>query len=273
MGGRRGIVMKRLLAIALCFLLSVVSAAAGTVTTIAGSAGGATLLASGSVTLANMKISKVDGTAFVDFSSAGALTDYNGSRLVIKDSASRELVGGIKDDGTGETYTEFITNGDFSGSGTGWTPRYDSWSFDGSKANCDGTHAYDELQQFPSIPINALYKWSIDLNRTSGDLLGFFSDTTPITTLFQITSGTTSTQSGYACKAGLPANSVIRIIPWTSAYVGSIDNVSAQQVLTPSAIGVTIVSAKGGATYNWTSMTSGFNLNDASNYTYEIWSE
>ena len=34
--------------------------------------------------------------------------------------------------------------------------------------------------------------------------------------------------------------------------------------------GVTITSTSNGSTYNWASIDSGFNLNDASNYTYTI---
>ena len=43
---------------------------------IAVSSPGVITLASGSVTRANMKLSAVDGTAFVDFSTANILTDY-----------------------------------------------------------------------------------------------------------------------------------------------------------------------------------------------------
>lgn len=48
------------------------------------------------------------------------------------------------------------------------------------------------------------------------------------------------------------------------------DTVSFKQVLTPSATGVTITSTPNGTTYNWTSIESGFNYNDASGYTYTI---
>jgi hypothetical protein len=41
------------------------------------------LLGSGAVTQANMKISAVNGTAFVDFSAPNKLTPYPGSKLVI----------------------------------------------------------------------------------------------------------------------------------------------------------------------------------------------
>ena len=56
----------------------------------------------------------------------------------------------------------------------------------------------------------------------------------------------------------------------TAGLDGYFDEVSFKQVLTPSTTGVTIVSAYGGSTYNWTSEESGFNRNDASGYTYDI---
>ena len=49
------------------------------------------------------------------------------------------------------------------------------------------------------------------------------------------------------------------------------DEASLKQVLTPSATGVTIVSAAGGSTYNWTYEQSGFNRNDSSGYTYKVY--
>jgi len=49
------------------------------------------------------------------------------------------------------------------------------------------------------------------------------------------------------------------------------DEISFKQVLTPSTTGVTIVSVPGGATYNWAYKQTGFNYNDASGYTYEIY--
>jgi hypothetical protein len=49
------------------------------------------------------------------------------------------------------------------------------------------------------------------------------------------------------------------------------DDFSVKQVLTPSATGVTIVSTKGGTTYNWAQKDASFNYNDSSGYTYEVY--
>ncbi len=60
-------------------------------------------IATGSVTLNNMKISSKDGVAFVDFSSAGLTTNYIGKKIKIFDSAGKYIEGFIKETGTGET--------------------------------------------------------------------------------------------------------------------------------------------------------------------------
>ena len=78
-------------------------------------------LASGSVTLANMRLSLVDGTAFTDFSTADVLTDYIGKRLVVIDSAGKKAIGYIGDVGTGETYLGNAGNELFMTDLSGWT--------------------------------------------------------------------------------------------------------------------------------------------------------
>ena len=69
---------------------------------------------SGSVTRANMKISAVDGTAFVDFSAADVLTGFvvGGGlyKLSIYDSALKAIIGYIKEAGTGETLSDELTH-------------------------------------------------------------------------------------------------------------------------------------------------------------------
>ena len=65
---------------------------------------------SGSVTRTNMKISAIDGTAFVDFSAADVLTNYLGGKLIITDSAGKKLIGYIKAAGSGETLSDELTH-------------------------------------------------------------------------------------------------------------------------------------------------------------------
>ena len=56
---------------------------------------------------------------------------------------------------------------------------------------------------------------------------------------------------------------------YNSGSVVTISTLAVAQVLSPSVTGTTIVSAAGGSTQSWTSMTVGFNLNDTT-YTVAI---
>jgi len=70
-----------------------------------------TKIASGGATEDNMRISAVDGTAFVDFSDANFPTDYIGKYLKVIDSAGKKIEGFTKAAGTGETLGAEIDSG------------------------------------------------------------------------------------------------------------------------------------------------------------------
>lgn len=59
----------------------------------------------GTVSLANARLSLVNGTAFVDFSSANTLTPYLGWKLTLMDSAGKKAIGYIKAAGGQEATT------------------------------------------------------------------------------------------------------------------------------------------------------------------------
>jgi prepilin-type N-terminal cleavage/methylation domain-containing protein len=61
-------------------------------------------IANGSVSQVSMRLSTINGTAFVDFGVARSLTPYIGDQLTITDSTGHQLIGWIKAAGTGETY-------------------------------------------------------------------------------------------------------------------------------------------------------------------------
>jgi hypothetical protein len=235
--------------------------------------------ASGSVTDANMKLSMVDGAAFVDFSAAGTLTAYLGQKLTITDSENKKAVGFIKAAGTGETYgSELVTNGDMEDGDppTGWT--YDANTAASSVAgdtgqalktvavNPAGTHlmAYQVL----AGSAGQLIKASMDGKAVSSSSY-FFLTIGATTALYQSEGYTSSwaTRTGYVVHTG---SADLRLRTYTDRTgEGHFDNATAKQVLTPSATGVTITSTPNGTTYNWTSIESGFNYNDAV-YTYTI---
>jgi hypothetical protein len=210
------------------------------------------------VTLANIRLSFVAGTAFVDFSSAGTLTPYLNYRLVLTDSAGKKAIGYIKSAGTGETLgEELVTNGDFDPD-EGWTKGV--WSIADGKAAATAS-SYSFLYQNADLA-GKLIKSSVDINSISvGAIKVCYHGTA--------NGGTARTTTGTHAEYYTPSSSGTATIgAQTQVNVTcSIDNLSMKQVLTPSTTGVTITSTPNGSTYNWASVESGFNYNDASGYT------
>ena len=249
---------------------------------IAVSSPGVITLASGSVTLSNMKISAADDYAFVDFSTTNVLTDYvtYRAKLTITDSAGKKLIGYIKAAGTGETYgSELVTNGDMEDGDppSGWT--YDANTSASSVAgdtgqalkivavNPAGWHpvAYQVL----AGSAGQLIKASMDGKAVSSSSY-FFLTIGPTTSIYQSAGYTSSwaTRTGYAVHTG---SADLRLRTYTDRTgEGHFDNATAKQVLTPSTTGVTITSTPDGEVYNWASVDEGFDFYDPEGYTYTI---
>lgn len=239
------------------------------------------ILASGSVTLSNMKLSAVDGTAFVDFSTANVLTDYVSykRKLTLTDSAGKKLVGYIKAAGTGETFgDELVTNGDFAtGDGTGWleggagvaTEDYTDNELT-STITTAGAKIYGQAFAHPlkllsfSVTVRDRDNYqSFFYQRAPGSPGGTYVDHAILSTNGTFTGKFTAypqIEHFYLGTVGSAAlNAVI-----------TYDDVSIKQVLTPSTTGVTITSTADGSTFNWATKEEGFNYNGASGYTYTI---
>lgn len=225
------------------------------------------------VTLANIRLSLVAGTAFVDFSSAGTLTPYLNYRLVLTDSAGKKAIGYIKSAGTGETLseTELVTNGTFDSDIAGWTPTVNggtiAWDAGTMKFTEPASSVNMYATQSTTTEAGALYKASLTVAATDNNYSCIRLGTTALTSNIGA--------SGYI---GVGTVTIYRVAPstvawFTATYAGggtkyaNQDNASFKQVLTPSATGVTITSTPNGSTYNWASVESGFNYNDASGYT------
>jgi prepilin-type N-terminal cleavage/methylation domain-containing protein len=239
-------------------------------------------IATGTVAQANMKMSIANGTAFADFSSAGTLTPYIGDKLTITDSGGHQLTGWIKASGSGETYgSEQLSNTAFNDTSYVW-----AYGTGVSVASVSGGHTGNGLKLIQPTPyaggagenwtaiVGALYKhtlWMMDgghgsdeaMSEAEGSYISYGSWSGSSASWLQLTMyGTafdTSSQVSWDSGAATSNSS--------NLYV---DDMSIKQVLTPSATGVTIVSASGGSTYNWTSEDSGFNEDDSGGYTYSI---
>jgi hypothetical protein len=239
-------------------------------------------IATGTVTLANMKMSIVNGDAFVDFGASGSLTPYIGDKLTITDSGSHTLVGYIKAAGTGETYgSELLYDPGmdnasyFSAGGTPATLAIaTSGCQSGSCLQVTPTTAWGWAYQNFTATSGMLLKASAYMKQgteTSGEWL-YILDPTWRVTLARVSAWPSSwTQyAGYGTTATTSANYLQAYEGATVGKTSLFDTASVKQVLTPSATGVTITSTMGGSTYNWTSEDSGFNVDDSGGYTYSI---
>ena len=238
-------------------------------------------LPSGTVSQAAMKISAVDGTAFVDFGLPAVLTNgvAQKAKLTITDSAGKKLVGYIKAAGTGETLgANVLPDGDME-SFTGWQQIRGALSAEttdkiegaqSGKFTLTDTSGY--FHRYPAWSLGCLYAIdgfikNLTIGGTmcievgpSGNRKQIFPLSVPPSTWTEFSGYYTPTSSSIFISSGygLSGNA------WLT------DNVTIKQVLTPSTTGVTITSTPDGTTYNWASKESGFDYNDASGYTYAI---
>ncbi len=249
------------------------------------------VVSSGSVSQANMRLSIVNGTAFVDFTSAGALTPYIGHKLIITDSASKTLTGYIKAVGTGETLAttggplndgNLVTNGGFGSDTASWTAGNSATltsetggqsgnGLDITKAD-SGTSGY-AYQSITTLS-GALYVLNFyHKNGThQGNVrIGIVANGDTIYSGGALNDADWANYTPKGTASGTTTVISLKISSTSTNQNTHFDTVLLNQVLTPSATGVTITVTPNGATYNWESETSGFNRNDSSGYTYAIY--
>lgn len=244
------------------------------------------LVSNGAVTRANMRISAVAGTAFVDFSSAGSLTPYVSYTLHVVDSAGKKLIGTIAAVGSGETLgSEILSNPTFDDNTTGWNAS--SCTIASSHPTGGGqsddyciltmtSGAYQYMPQEKTISIGTLLKGSVySKSGSSGNEASIIKmqQGAPSYSTIRVTTTTTSSSWTLLEVLGTASSaSTYIILQKNTATAGTMlfDEASLKQVLTPSTTGVTITN---GSAQSWTSQESGFNYNDASNYTYFIYAD
>ena len=241
---------------------------------------GAASATTGSVTQANMRLSAVNGTAFVDFSAGTDLNGNLGKYLRVTDSAGKSVYGFIKAAGTGETFgANLLINPTFDVNATGWSAvRCTLASIAGGQSNnClemtnvggNDSRARQNIAIIngASYDISQYLKIGTASPSDSGFILVISGGSTKNVTITPTSSWqqftTHITSNGTSLDFGVYAYS-------QDTKTNLVDEVVFRQRLTPAATGITIVSTPGGATYNWASQDTGFNYNDSSGYTYTI---
>jgi hypothetical protein len=221
-----------------------------------------TIANTGTVTRANMRLSTVSGTAFVDFSSASILTANLTAKITLYDTAGKALVGYIKSIGTGEILdaTNIVSSWTNGIGGEAYT------SFDTSGSSITAAHNDDAAGSASGnsnatvTTVGKLYKM-VAVIAISGGEAPVLSGTNgfPTTTLAAGTHTVyfTATGTSVALTVANTAGS-----EWNCTFV-------MKQVTVPAVTGVKITSTADGAVYDWASEGSGFLLNSAT-YTYAI---
>lgn len=243
-------------------------------------AGTLSTIASGAVSASDIKISAIDGSAFIDFGSGVDLTENNDKYIIIKDSSGNYISGWIKTDGSGETLSgsELLSNPSFDTDVSGWAGSICTLaSVAGGQSNnslrvtrSSGTPPNTATSSV-SLTAGKLYKLSIYVK--GGTAISSAQSFSVPTKSISVTPTASWVQhSGYAVATTTGSQNFVISMFSSSPLGGTMywDTASVQEVTAPSATGVTIVSSKGGTTYNWSNKHGSFNYNDTNGYTYSI---
>jgi len=191
---------------------------------------------------------------------------YIGHLLRIKDSAGKQIQGFIKAAGTGETLdSELISS---------WTNNvtapFDTFTTSGVDISSAIASTNSRGSAAVAVSNLRLYKYTGTFTKNSGSFAYLAIASSVRGDLPAVTVFTADNGDKTIYRTATNDSEDYLAIYAAGASNFSLTSNSFKQVLTPSATGVTIVSTKGGATYNWFNKNSAFNWNDASGYTYEI---
>lgn len=226
--------------------------------------------------LTDLRISSVDGTAFLD--ACAALVPYaDGNHLVEiypSGGGALGLKGFLKAQGDGEDLgEELVTNGNMETGDppTGWSSAYGSTlsSVSDERTGGSGSKSLNVLRGVSNTSCNQqITVVSGGLYASSGwirnvDSVGGARLVMPgIDTQYR---KSTLWYNASAYHTLLSSTTSIDV-PIHSSGNGRADDISVKQVLTPSTSGCLIVSTKGGTTYNFAYKNAGFVYNAASYY-------
>jgi hypothetical protein len=215
-------------------------------------------------TVTGLRISAVDGTAFIDGANSSITDLADGQHSIeIFDSTGKFLRGVLGSIGSGETVGIALTTGwinsdyafeTFTTSGVNITS--------GIETGTDG-RAYGDVENFNG----KLIKVGFDLTVSSGaSNFSFILNSTAFSlSVASPVSQTTLTATGpYAIYGTFKNDSGYSGFRAWAAVNFSTANYYKKQVLTPSTAGATIVSAKGGATQSFSYKNASFAYNQAS---------
>jgi hypothetical protein len=235
-------------------------------------------------TITGLRISAVDGTAFLD--NCPALIPYadGNHRIEIYDASGRILQGYLKAQGAGET-TNTTYTANFSAGLDGWGADFGS-GYEGSGSFVwDTDHAVLSVtaptglmgrpyivKGIGGVSTGGLYYAEADYTVVSGtvvlNLELILSSTVTVNETFV---GTDTHSSAYVTSSGTYYNRVMYYFNGRNyTFVLNITGVMVKRITAPTTDGVTIVSTKGGATYNFASKDASFIYNAAS-YRYAIY--
>jgi hypothetical protein len=216
-------------------------------------------------TITGLRISAVDGTAFLD--NCAALIPYadGNRRIEIYNASGRILQGYLKAQGAGETTGSDLVDG--------WTnyvtTPYETFTPGTGPLITQAINAAGAIGiAYKTITIaNMLLKNTNAVTVASG--------TAPYISIARNPGGSNKIQFDTnaisyrtAASGEYTYNNALIFAPGAVDF--ALTAYSLKQVLTPSTDGVTIVSTKGGAIYNFTSKDASFTYNDAS-YRYAIY--
>jgi hypothetical protein len=207
-------------------------------------------------TITGLRISAVDGTAFIDNAGATIPTYADGNHQIeIYDSSNRMLKGVLKAAGTGETTgSDLLTGLDIS---SGWTaigtPATTINDADTYTANSTSSGVRKFLWT-----LGALYKGFLTVSITGTSTYTFLGRNPND----MIIAGAGTQHKTVSIDTAV----YIATIGTTTGTVTDILTASLSQVTAPSSSGATITTLKNGDVYNWSYKNSSFSFNSASYY-------
>ena len=199
-------------------------------------------------TTGQIRLSTVDGTAFVDSDVIDLSTYAGGSYLLaFYDSSNRVAWAYGKTAGAGETLGDELLPQNLT---SGWTES--NCTINDADTFTTPSGSGGPITTATVLPANILVVGSLNATPSAGIVELALNGST-------LSFGISPVSSAY--KTIATSSAVGARIRNTDTSTTNITSMTMKQVLTPSALGLTITSTPDGATYNWAQITTGFDAN------------